>query len=79
MKLTKIHRTLIFNQSEWIKKYTDFNTEKRMNATNDFEKDFLKLMINSAYGKTMENLRNRINVRLVNNAEDFLKFTSKPT
>ena len=50
-----------------------------MNATNDFEKDFLKLMINSAYGKTMENLRNRINVRLVNNAEDFLKFTSKPT
>ena len=79
MKLTKIHRALIFNQSEWIKKYTDFNTEKRMNATNDFEKDFLKLMINSAYGKTMENLRNRINVRLVNNAEDFLKFTSKPT
>ena len=62
-----------------MKKYIDFNTEKRMSATNDFEKDFLKLMINSAYGKTMENLRNRINVRLVNNAEDFFKFTSKPT
>ena len=50
-----------------------------MNAANDFEKDFFKLMINSAYGKTMENLRKRINVRLINNAENFLKYTSKPT
>ena len=62
-----------------MKKYIDFNTEKRMNAANDFEKDFFKLMINSAYGKTMENLRKRINVRLINNAKDFLKYTSKPT
>ena len=42
-----------------------------MNAVNDFEKEFFKLMINSVYGKTMENLRKRINVRLVNKAEDF--------
>ena len=61
-----------------MKKYIDFNTEKRMNAVNDFEKDFFKLMINSAYGKTMENLRKRISVKLVNNAEDFLKYTSRP-
>ena len=47
-----------------MKKYIDFNTEKRINATNDFEKYFFKLMINSVYGKTMENLRKIINVRL---------------
>ena len=62
-----------------MKKYIDFNTEKRMNAANDFEKDFFKLMINSVYGKTMENLRKRINVRFVNNEKDFLKYTSRPT
>ena len=62
-----------------MKKYIDFNTEKRKNAANDFEKDFFKLMINFVYGKTMENLRKRINVRSVINEKDFLKYTSRPT
>ena len=57
MKLTKINRALQYKQSAWMKKYIDFNTKKRMCATNDFEKDFFKSKINPVYGKTMENLR----------------------
>ena len=61
-----------------MEKYIDFNTEKRKNADIDFEKDFFKLMINSVCGKTMENLRKRINVRIINNSKNFLKYTSRP-
>ena len=60
-----------------MKTYIDFNTDKIKNAANNFEKDFFKLMINTVYGKTMENLRKRINVRLINNAKDYTKYTSK--
>ena len=67
MKLTKIHNVLKFQQSDWMKKYINFNTEKRTNAANSFEKDFFKLMINSVYDKT--NLRKIINVRLLVNNE----------
>ena len=50
-----------------------------MNAPNDFKKHFFKLLVNSVYGKTIENLPKRINVRLVTNEKDFLKYTRKPT
>ena len=53
--------------------------KKEKYADNDFEKDFFKLMINSVYGKTMGNLQERINITLINNAKDFLKYTSRPT
>ena len=62
MKLTKIHEVLKYKQSDWMKKYIDFNTEKIENAANDFQRVFFKLMIDSVYGKTMENLQKRINV-----------------
>ena len=62
-----------------MKKYIDFNTDKRMNADNDFDKVFFKLMINSVYGKTIKKLQKRVNMQLINNAEDFLKYTSRPT
>ena len=70
MKLIKIHKTLKCKQSDWIKKYVDPDTEKTKNAKHEFEKSLFKLMNNSTYGKTMENLRKKIIVRLVNNAQD---------
>ena len=61
-----------------MKKYIDSNNEKRTTAAKSFEKHFFKLMVNSVYDKTMENLRKRINVRLVNDERDFFKYTSRP-
>ena len=80
IKVTKIHKVLKFKQPEWMKKHINFNIEKRTNDANSFEKNFFfKLIINFVYSKTMENLRKRINVRLVKNEKDFLKYTGRPT
>ena len=77
MKLVSVHRILKFTQSDWLKKYIDFNTDKKKNAANSFEKDFFKLMNNSAYDKTIIKIRKRIKVRLVNNAKDYTEYVNK--
>lgn len=77
LKITNIRKALQFNQSDWLKPYVEINTKLRQNATNDFEKNFFKLMTNSIYGKSCENQKNRINVKLVTTEEQFLKETSK--
>ena len=79
MKSVSVHRTLKFKQSDWLKKYIDFNTDKRKNAPSSFEKGFFILMNNSVYGKTMENLRKRIKVWLVSNGKDYKEYVSKPS
>ena len=78
MKLKKIHRGIKFIESDFMERYINTNTKLRSQAKNDFKKEFFKLMNNSVFGKTMENIRNRVNIKLVNSEEKFKKLVAKP-
>ncbi|CAL1293464.1 unnamed protein product [Larinioides sclopetarius] len=78
LKLVKILRILKFRQTPWLKAYINFNTEQRKQAKTTFEKDFFKLLNNAVYGKTMENLRNRIKVDIVQTKKKAEKLVASP-
>ena len=79
LKLKKVHRVIQFSEKPWLKQYIDFNTNMRKEAKNSFEHDFFKLMNNSVFGKTMENIRKRCNVYLETDPNHLLRQTAKPT
>ena len=76
--LKQAHEVIEFRQEAWLKPYIDINTEFRQEAKNQFEKDFFKLMINSMFGKTMENVRNHRDIKLVTTNKQRNKFASEP-
>ncbi len=77
LKLKKIHRGITFDEEDFMKPYIKLNTDMRAKGTTDFEKDFYKLMNNSVFGKTMENVRNRVNVKLVSDEKSLGKLAKK--
>jgi len=78
MNFTKIHRGISFTEDAWLKPYIELNTKLRTEASSEYEKDFFKLMNNSVFGKTMENIRNRVDIRLRTDDKSAEKLVSKP-
>ena len=78
MKLSYIHNGIRFKQATFMKSSFDFNTQKRTEAKNDFERDFFKLMNNAVYGKTLENMRNRVKMRVLPDGDKMERYIRNP-
>ena len=79
LKFKKIHRAIKFGHKEILKPYIEFNTEKRKNAWNDFEKDIFKLLNNAVFGKTMEDKRKHLDFEIVSDERQFMKCVNSPS
>ncbi|XP_065650901.1 uncharacterized protein LOC136079114 [Hydra vulgaris] len=78
LRITKIHRGVMFEERTWLSQYIELNTYLRTKAKNDSEKEFVKLMNNSVFGKTMKNIQKRVDVRLITNRDEAVKLASRP-
>ena len=76
--VTKIHRRIKFEEKEWLRPYIELNTNLRAKVRNNFERELFKLMNNSVFGKTTQNIRNRVNIKLVSDKRKAEKFVAKP-
>ena len=77
--VTKVHRAIQFTELTWLAPYINFNTAKRSAATTDFERNIYKMLNNIIFGKSMQNVRKQVNVRLTTNERQFLKIMKQPT
>ena len=78
VKISQIHRGITFTESPWLKKYIDHNTDLRARGTNNFEKDFFQLINKAVFGQTLENIINRLDIKLITNEKEAKKLISKP-